>query len=125
MIVVIGLVGFLGAIFMFVCAILLWIQGLTWYGIVFMLVGIYYVIQTVFLIKLDGKSTEHENKINKLTEQVKILKEKLGIPVEEEDDEEDEVEDFDEDNHDDFFLKGYGTLEKKDNKNNENNDEEG
>ena len=125
MIVVIGLVGFLGAIFMFVCAILLWIQGLTWYGIVFMLVGIYYVIQTVFLIKLDGKSTEHENKINKLTEQVKILKEKLGISVEEEDDEEDEVEDFDEDNHDDFFPKGYGTLEKKDNKNNENNDEEG
>ena len=125
MIVVIGLVGFLGAIFMFVCAILLWIQGLTWYGIVFMLVGIYYVIQTVFLIKLDGKSTEHENKINKLTEQVKILKEKLGIPVEEEDDEEDEVEDFDEDNHDDFFPKGYGTLEKNDNKNNENNDEEG
>ena len=125
MIVVIGLVGFLGAIFMFVCAILLWIQGLTWYGIVFMLVGIYYVIQTVFLIKLDGKSTEHENKINKLTEQVKILKEKLGIPVEEEDDEEDEVEDFDEDNHDDFFPKGYGTLEKKDNKHNENNDEEG
>ena len=60
-----------------------------------------------------------------ITEQVKILKEKLGIPVEEEDDEEDEVEDFDEDNHDDFFPKGYGTLEKKDNKNNENNDEEG
>ena len=56
---------------------------------------------------------------------MKILKEKLGIPVEEEDDEEDEVEDFDEDNHDDFFPKGYGTLEKKDNKNNENNDEEG
>lgn len=113
MIVVIGLVGFLGAIFMFVCAILLWMQGLTWYGIVFMLVGIYYVIQTVFLIKLDGKSTEHENKINKLTEQVKILKEKLGLPIEEEDDEEDETEEFDEDNHDDFFPK------------NENGNEEG
>lgn len=113
MIVVIGLVGFLGAIFMFVCAILLWIQGLTWYGIVFMLVGIYYVIQTVFLIKLDGKSTEHENKINKLTEQVKILKEKLGLPIEEEDDEEDETEEFDENNHDDFFPK------------NENGNEEG
>ncbi|MDE7083222.1 MAG: hypothetical protein K2O89_05950 [Clostridia bacterium] len=83
MIIIIGIFGFISALALFIEAIMLMTSGAVWFGIGLLLSVLYIVALTVVLIRVDGRSTENQNKIAKLETQLENLKKQLNISIEE------------------------------------------
>jgi len=79
MIIIIGLFGLISAIVLFIEAIMLMTSGAVLLGIGVLLSVLYIVAITVVMIRVDGRSTENNNRIAKLETQLENLKKQLNI----------------------------------------------
>lgn len=96
MVIFVGIVGFLSGLGALISSIFSFIDHIVWAGVAYLFIMFYIVSVTVLLIRSDAGNTRHENDLKKLKEEVRVLKERLGIKEEKPKDEESEDEVWDE-----------------------------